>query len=72
MELLEILKIKELDSLFSCKIRLLLTWVDQVTRSLLAQLAYFSCRQRLQFNNLKNDSDYNSLSAAEREKVTDL
>ena len=33
VELLEILKIKELDSLFSCKIRLLLTWVDQVTRS---------------------------------------
>jgi hypothetical protein len=35
VELLEILKVVELDSLFSCKINLLLTWVDQVrgTRS---------------------------------------
>ena len=53
VELKEILKIVELDSLFSCKIRLELTWVDQ----------------RLRLNNLKNVSNLNTMSAVERDRV---
>ena len=53
VELLEILKIRELDSLFSCKLRLILSWFDQ----------------RLQFNNLKNLTELNTMSKAERQKV---
>jgi hypothetical protein len=61
----EVLKIGELDSVFSCKIDLRLSWVDQVPP---APGSHFS--QRLQFNNLKQEADLNTLSAAERDKVT--
>ena len=53
MELLEILKISEVDNLFSCQLRLLLTWRDQ----------------RLQLTNLKADPDNNSLSKQELEQL---
>ena len=53
VELLEILKISEVDSLFSCQLRLLLTWRDQ----------------RLQLTNLKTDPDNNSLSKQELEQA---
>ena len=53
VELLEILKISEVDSLFSCQLRLLLTWRDQ----------------RLQLTNLKTDPDNNSLSKQELEQL---
>ena len=53
LEVREILKVVELDSLFSCKIRLELTWVDQ----------------RLQFHNLKNVSNLNTMSTVERDQV---
>ena len=68
VELLEILKIGELDSMFSCKIILLLTWLDQVIISVITITNIIF--QRLEFTNLKNDSDYNTMSAVERDRVT--
>ena len=49
VELLTILTIDEIDSFFSCQIILHLTWFDQ----------------RLLYNNLKQDSNYNTLSKLE-------
>ena len=53
VDLLTILKIDEIDSLFSCQIILHLTWFDQ----------------RLLYNNLKLDSNYNTMSEKEMESI---
>lgn len=53
IELLEILKIKEVDNLFSCQLRLLLSWKDQ----------------RLEFADLKVTEEQNTLSQAEVEQL---
>ena len=53
IELLKILKIKEVDNLFSCQLRLLLSWKDQ----------------RLEFADLKVTQEQNTLSQAEVEQL---
>ena len=53
IDLLTILKIDEVDSTFSCQLKLHLLWYDQ----------------RLTYNNLKHDSNYNSLSGDERNRI---
>ena len=53
VDLLTILKVSEVESLFSCQLRLFLTWMDQ----------------RLQFNNLKMESNQNSLSLEEKDAL---
>ena len=53
IELLEILKIKEVDNLFSCQLRLLLSWTDQ----------------RLEFADLKSSQEQNTLSKSEIEQL---
>ena len=53
VNLLTILKVDEVDSNFSCQLKLHLTWFDQ----------------RLQYNNLKKDTNYNTLSEEERNKI---
>ena len=53
VDLFTILKIDEIDSLFSCQIILHLTWFDQ----------------RLLYNNLKLDSNYNTMSEKEMESI---
>ena len=53
VDLLTILKVSEVESLFSCQLRLFLTWMDQ----------------RLQFNNLKMESNQNSLSLQEKDGI---
>ena len=50
VNLLKILKIDDVESTFSCQINLLLSWFDE----------------RLNFNNLKEDPNYNTLSDEER------
>ena len=53
IELLEILKMKEVDNLFSSQLRLLLTWNDQ----------------RLEFADLKSTQEQNTLSQAEVDQL---
>ena len=53
VNLLTILKIDEVESTFSCQLNLLLSWFDQ----------------RLNFNNLKDDPNYNTLSDDERNNI---
>ena len=53
VDLLTILDIGEIDSLFSCQIKLHLTWFDQ----------------RLLYNNLKIDSNYNTMSEDEMDSI---
>ena len=53
VDLLTILKIKEVDSIFACQLNLYLSWVDQ----------------RLLYNNLKKDPNYNTLSVKERSSI---
>ena len=53
VDLLKILQINEVDSIFSCQLQLNLLWYDQ----------------RLSYNNLKMDSNYNALSEDERDKI---
>ena len=53
VDLVTILKIDEVDSNFSCQLKLQLIWFDQ----------------RLTYNNLKKDSNYNALSEEERNMV---
>ena len=53
VDLLNILKINEIESLFSCQLRLFLTWKDE----------------RLQFNNLKKETSQNSLSQNEKGEI---
>ena len=50
---MNILKIKEVDNLFSCQLRLLLSWKDQ----------------RLEFSDLKVTEEQNTLSQAEVEQL---
>ena len=53
VDLLSILKVNEVESVFSCQLRLFLTWVDQ----------------RLQYNNLKMESNLNSMSLEEKAAI---
>ena len=53
VDLLNILKVSEVESLFSCQLRLFLSWTDQ----------------RLQFNNLKVESNLNSMSLEEKAAI---
>ena len=53
VDLLTILKVSEVESLFSCQLRLFLSWTDQ----------------RLQFNNLKMESTLNSMSSEEKAAI---
>ena len=53
VDLLKILKIEEVDSNFSCQLKLHLSWFDQ----------------RLRYNNLKIDQNYNTLSEDEKTKI---
>ena len=53
VNLLRILKVAEVDSNFSCQLKLQLTWFDQ----------------RLMYNNLKSDQNYNTLSKAEMNQI---
>ena len=53
VNLLNILKIDDVDSTFSCQINLLLSWFDE----------------RLNFNNLKEDPNYNTLSDDVRNNI---
>ena len=53
VDLLTILKVSEVESLFSCQLRLFLTWKDQ----------------RLEYNNLKMESNQNALSSEEKDAI---
>ena len=53
VDLLSILKVNEVESVFSCQLRLFLTWMDQ----------------RLQYNNLKMESNLNSMSLEEKAAI---